>query len=162
MKTLQIDKADEGQRLDRYLRKYLPNAPLSAIYKLARTGKIKINGKRVNNEYRVEEGDLMDLHLTDEQLMIYQKILLAKVHPGQTKSQLSDWIIYEDESILAINKPAKINVHPGDHKSNEVSIIQMAHDYFEGKYSSPMFSPSLVHRIDRNTTGVLLIAKDRH
>ncbi len=162
MKTLLIDKADEGQRLDRYLRKYLPSAPLSAIYKLARTGKIKINGKRVINEYRVEEGDLMDLHVSDDMLMAYQKTSATPVLPTQTKARLSDWILYEDASILAINKPSKINVHPGDHKSNEVSIIQMAHDYFEGKYSSPMFSPSLVHRIDRNTTGVLLIAKDRH
>lgn len=143
------------------MRKYLPNAPLSAIYKLARTGKIKINGKRTNNEYRVEDGDVMDLHISDELLVTYQKILRDPPLVEPTKGRFSEWILYEDDSILAINKPPKINVHPGDHKSREVSIIQLAHDYFGEKYHSPMFSPSLVHRIDRNTTGVLLIAKDR-
>lgn len=144
--------ADEGQRLDRYLRKYLPAAPLSAIYKLARTGKIKINGKRVDNEYRVEEGDIMVFHIPEEQLAEFQKTAPAIELSLQTDGDFAKWILYEDESILAINKPAKINVHPGDHKTTEVSIIQMAHDYFRGKYSSPMFTPSLVHRIDRDTT----------
>lgn len=68
MKSIEISQADEGQRLDRYLRKFLPSAPLASIYKLARTGKIKINGKRVNNEYRVESGDNLAIYLTDEQL----------------------------------------------------------------------------------------------
>ncbi len=162
MKSIEISQADEGQRLDRYLRKFLPSAPLASIYKLARTGKIKINGKRVNNEYRVESGDNLAIYLTDEQLWEYQKVQVQSIAPILSNHDFSKWIIYEDESILAINKPAKINVHPGDHKTTEVSIIQLAQDYFWNKYRTPIFSPSLVHRIDRDTTGILLIAKDRH
>ncbi len=67
MRSIEITEADAGQRLDRYLRKYLPSAPLASIYKLARTGKIKIDGKRVDNEYRVEAGEQLSLYLTDEQ-----------------------------------------------------------------------------------------------
>jgi len=162
MRQIEISEADEGQRLDRYLRKFFPSAGLASIYKLARTGKIKLDGKRVDNEHRLEAGSQLCIYLSDDQIAQYQVIAPVVEIPKNTGLDFSKWIIYEDESILAINKPAKMNVHPGDHKTTEVSIIQFAHDYFGGKYSSPMFTPSLVHRIDRDTTGVLLIAKDRH
>lgn len=71
-------------------------------------------------------------------------------------------ILYEDEDILCVNKPAHLNVHPGDHKTKEVSLIELVQDYYGGKYSSLTFKPSLVHRIDRQTTGCLLIAKNKH
>lgn len=162
MRQIEISEADEGQRLDRYLRKFFPSAGLASIYKLARTGKIKLDGKRVDNEHRLEAGSQLCIYLSDEQIAEYQVTAPVVEIPKNTGLDFSKWILYEDEYVLAVNKPAKMNVHPGDHKTTEVSIIQLAHDYFKGKYSSPMFTPSLVHRIDRDTTGVLLIAKDRH
>lgn len=71
-------------------------------------------------------------------------------------------ICYEDEDILCINKPPHLNVHPGDHKTKEVSLIELVQDYYGDKYSSLTFKPSLVHRIDRQTTGCILIAKNKY
>ena len=70
-------------------------------------------------------------------------------------------IIYEDEDFVCINKPPHLNVHPWDHKTKEVSLIELALDYYKGKYNSLTFKPSLVHRIDRQTTGCVLIAKNK-
>jgi 23S rRNA-/tRNA-specific pseudouridylate synthase len=63
--------------------------------------------------------------------------------------------------LLVINKPPGINVHPGDHKSKEVSIIELVQDYLRATPRKGLFEPSLVHRIDRDTSGVLIIAKNR-
>jgi len=130
MRSFEISEADAGQRLDRYLRKYLPSAPLASIYKLARTGKIKIDGKRVDNEYRVEAGEELSLSLSEEQLEQYQIRESISNTPTVSNLDFSKWILFEDEYLLAINKPPKMNVHPGDHKTTEVSIIQLAQDYF--------------------------------
>jgi RluA family pseudouridine synthase len=70
-------------------------------------------------------------------------------------------IVYEDGDILIINKEAGINVHPWDHKTKETNIIAQIHDYFWNKLSSLTFKPSLVHRIDRDTSWILLIAKKK-
>ncbi len=70
-------------------------------------------------------------------------------------------ILYEDEYLMVVNKPAGINVHAGDHKTKESNIIDQVQDYLQGRYDSLTFRPALVHRIDRDTSGCLLIAKDK-
>jgi 23S rRNA pseudouridine955/2504/2580 synthase len=60
--------SDTDQRIDKFLKKYLPNAPLGGIYKWLRTGKIKVNHKKVEQTYRIEEGDVIDLHLNEDEL----------------------------------------------------------------------------------------------
>ena len=70
-------------------------------------------------------------------------------------------ILFEDSDILIINKPPHINVHPGDHKTTELSIIQLVQDYLGGSHDSASFRPSLVHRIDRDTSGALMVAKSK-
>jgi RluA family pseudouridine synthase len=74
-------------------------------------------------------------------------------------NQLS--ILYEDEHFLIVNKPAGMNVHPGDHKTKEVSLIELVQDSLGEKYNSLSFKPALVHRIDRDTSGCIMIAKDK-
>jgi 23S rRNA-/tRNA-specific pseudouridylate synthase len=70
-------------------------------------------------------------------------------------------ILYEDDSIMVINKSAHMNVHPGDHKTDEGSLIEYVHDLLAGRHDSLTFRPALVHRIDRDTSGVILIAKEK-
>jgi 23S rRNA-/tRNA-specific pseudouridylate synthase len=62
---------------------------------------------------------------------------------------------------LVLNKSSGLNVHPGDHKSDEVSLIEQVHDYYAGMHDSLTFKPSLIHRIDRNTSGIIMIAKSK-
>lgn len=69
--------------------------------------------------------------------------------------------LYEDEYLLIINKPSGINVHPWDHKSTEASLIELVQDALGNTYDTLSFKPSLVHRIDRDTSGCILIAKEK-
>lgn len=130
MLEIKIPATDAGQRIDKFLRKYLPGAPLTAIYKAIRTGKIKLDGKRVKNEDRLNEDQVIVFHFPDDVLAEYrQNRMKAEEGISKEAADFSSYIVFEDESILAVNKPPKLNVHPGDHKTKEVSLIQLAHDY---------------------------------
>ena len=165
MISLSIDhSADAGQRLDKFVRKYLPNAPLGAIFKMLRTGKIKVGWKKRDQTYKLEIWDEVTFWLTDSELeqmkwdtkssaMPIEKLVLKTSNPLE--------ILFEDEYLMVINKPANINVHPGDHKTTELSVIDLVQDYLKGDYDSLTFRPALVHRIDRDTSWCLLIAKDK-
>lgn len=165
MISLSIESpSDANQRIDKFLKKYLTEAPLGGIYKWLRTGKIKINRKKVDQTYRVEIGDVIDIYLHDDEIAWFQKTVvpLAIESPIETKkTPFSLSILYEDEWLLVINKPPGMNVHPGDHKTKEVSLIELVQDYLSGKYNTLSFKPALVHRIDRDTSGAIMIAKDK-
>lgn len=160
MNTITIDNSsDSHQRLDKFLKKFLPNAPLGVIYKLLRTGKIKISGTKKDQTYRLNEGDIIEFFLTPEEIKNFQKKedkISLNVNLNSKKPRLD--IIYQDEDLLVINKPAGMNVHPWDYKTKEISLIDLVHDYLWKKYNSLTFKPSLVHRIDRDTSGCILIA----
>lgn len=160
MELFTITENDANQRLDKFLKKLLPNASVSLIYKCNRKNKVKINGKRQDNEYKLQVWDEIKLFLTPEEFT-----LLTKKAPEKKLEtrQLFDTknIVFEDGDILVINKPAGINVHPGDHKTKESNIIAQVWDYLWDKLNSLTFKPSLVHRIDRDTSGILIIWKKK-
>ena len=146
IKNIQADR--EGQRIDNYLFTQLKGVPKGLIYRLLRTGKIRVNGKRVKQTYRLQENDEVKI----------PKISTKENRPTQisdaSKQQIESSIIYEDESILVINKPAGIAVHPGSKISYGVieiiRAIRPKEHFLE-----------LVHRLDRETSGCLLIAKNK-
>lgn len=149
---------DSEQRIDKFLRKYLPNSSLWVLYKWLRTGKIKVNKKRVDQKYILATGDVIDLHFHDDEINELKKTTIkTPIHKDVSKIE----IIYEDTGLIVINKPAGINVHPGDHKTTEPSVIEIVQDMLWEKYNSLSFKPALVHRIDRETSGILLIAKEK-
>ncbi len=156
--------SDIWQRLDRFVKKFLPNAPLGGIYKMLRTGKIKINGKKKPETYKIEEDDEITFWLTDAELEWLQMtkntpVISLEWKPEIKKRELQ--ILYEDEYLMVINKPPKMNVHPWDHKTEELSLIDIVQDMLGGKYDSHTFKPALVHRLDRDTSGCILIAKEK-
>lgn len=160
MHTLVIDQpSDADQRIDKFLKKYLTEASLWTIYKWLRTGKIKVNKKKVEQTYRIEIGDIVDLHIRDEELEVLRKVTTLEKTEKKPKSHID--ILYEDEVMLVVNKPPHMNVHPGDHKSDEVSLIEYIQDMLGGKHDSLSFRPALVHRIDRDTSGVIMVAKEK-
>lgn len=171
MQSLTISHtSDTGQRLDRFLKKYFPNAPLSAIYKMLRVGKIKVNGKKKAETYKIEEGDEISFWISDEELAWLREemkkskeaSLIKSSHlPHASREVKSLSILYEDEYLMVVDKPAGMNVHPGDHKTEEVSLIELVQDTLAWRYDSLTFKPALVHRIDRDTSGCLLIAKEK-
>ncbi len=159
-REIKIEWSDANQRFDKFLRKYLPSAPLTAIFKAIRTGKIKLNSKKAEQSVKLEEGDIICFYYSIEEIENFQKTENQK--PKTLNSKLaSEDIIFEDEDLCIVNKPAGLNVHPGDHKTTEVSLIELVQDYLGNDYNSLTFKPSLLHRIDRETSGVIVIVKNK-
>lgn len=158
MTTLSVLPDDDGQRADRFLRKALGDTALWEIQRLLRTGQIRTtDGKKLKNDSRIEDGQYIVLPEHIKQSAT-QPIILP---PEAKRIDIANIILFEDESILIINKPPGVNVHPGDHKSKEVSIIELVQDYLRATPRKGLFEPALVHRIDRDTSGVLIVAKNR-
>ncbi len=148
--TLVIDSSKNGQRIDNYLITNLKGVPKSHIYKLLRTGKIRVNGKRVKQTYRLQIDDsvnIPELYLpqsSDNRLQISLRI----------QDQINASILYEDEMLQVLNKPAGIAVHPGTGVA--FGVIEILREL---RPAAPYLE--LVHRLDRDTSGCLLIAKTK-
>lgn len=157
MRKLVVKSNEEGQRIDKYIRKYLNNAPLSFIYKLFRKKDIKVNGKRVDINYVIQANDEILIYANEDALNEFNtKNTIA------TSNNVLD-IIYEDENILVINKDVAILVHEGEDNTKTNTLNNDILNYLKnkGEYSEEdLFTPSCVHRLDRNTSGVIIAAKN--
>lgn len=147
---LRISENLSGQRIDNFLSIYLKTVPKSRIYRMIRIGEIRVNKKRVKFYYKLCIGDLLKIpsikYITIRQFPIYSSKKLI---------YLKNTIIYEDNFLLILNKPAGVAVHHGS--GLKFNIIDGLRNIF---YSKSQFL-ELVHRLDRDTSGALLIAKKR-
>jgi 23S rRNA pseudouridine955/2504/2580 synthase len=143
----EVDAESAGQRVDNYLTKRLKGVPKSHIYRILRNGEVRINSGRVGPDYRVQAGDRLRL----PPLRIAKP---AAVPRQPSASRLKAEVIYEDDILLVINKPAGVAVHGGSGISRGV-VEQLRLERPEGRFLE------LVHRLDRDTSGVLLLAKRR-
>ena len=131
-------------------------APLSYIYKIFRKKDIKVNGKRVDINYIIKTGDEINIYINDDTLSDFQtnKTLATSCNKID--------VIYEDDNILIINKDAGILVHEGEENIKENTLNNDILNYLKnkGEYDeSNLFTPSCVHRLDRNTSGLIIAAK---
>ena len=158
MKTLTINKNDANQRLDKYLTKALPNLPQSLLYKYIRKKRIKVNGKRAEIATRLEEGNTIDLYINDEFL-----IQPEKRYDFMGASPCLD-IVYEDENLLLLDKKVGLLCHPDEHEYVDTLITRVKRYLYEKEAFDPAseqsFTPALVNRIDRNTGGIVIAAKN--
>ena len=157
MKEIIISKYDENQRVDKFVRKYLNDAPLSFIYKLFRKKDVKIDGHWVKQEYIIHEGEILRIYVTDDQLKEFVSTKEAK------KKDFPHQIVFEDENILIVNKPRSLLVH-GDEseKKNTLANDVLNYLYLKGEYdpnNKGGFAPAPAHRLDRNTSGIVVFAK---
>lgn len=159
MRIYIIQENDANQRLDKFLKKLLPNASSSLVYKFNRKNKIKVNWKKEDNEYKVQTWDEVKIFLKEEEFEILTKLVKKDIEIKE-KFDIKN-IVYEDAWVLVINKDPWINVHPWDHKTKETNVISQIGDYLWDKLNSLTFKPSLVHRIDRDTSGILMIWKKK-
>jgi 23S rRNA pseudouridine955/2504/2580 synthase len=162
--TLKIGIDDSGARLDRLLRKSLPLTKLSDIYRLVRTGRIRINGKKTKQDYRLQELDTVEMDIDQSELPIKNTSATeALVNLAKTdffKRNLN--IIFEDEDLIACNKPPNLVVHPGTGHNVHDTLIDIVKSYvLTKKHKHEANEPTLVHRIDRDTSGIVLIAKNK-
>ena len=142
---VEIDESGEAQRIDNFLFHHLKGVPKSHIYRILR-GEVRVNKKRVDQTYRLKLGDLLRI----PPVRVAQKENVREVYIPAVELP----ILYEDEALLAVNKPAGIAVHGGSGVSFGV-IEQMRRARPQAKFLE------LVHRLDRETSGVLLLAKKR-
>ena len=159
MKEFQIKKNDAGQRLDKFLSKAVKGLPMSLMYKYIRTKKIKVNRARTEQKYMLKEGDVVQLFIKDEFFESPEKddSALASIVPKLT-------IVYEDENIILCNKRPGILVHEDDEGKDNTLIMHIkAYLYQKGEYdpeNEQSFAPALCNRIDRNTGGIVIGAKN--
>jgi len=210
---------DAGQRLDRYLRKRLAGMPLSHLHKLLRTGKVLVNGARVKDaEHRVEPGSRLQVQMDGARFVADAKVTKPRKAPDEATLELSRKqlpVLFRDEDVLIINKPAGLLVHPGAGHYDPATIIEMVRAWPEFADLAPdpeadrlalaaladeldddgpetgtedddgdetenggsarqdppapnrfilpatttrLFRPSLCHRLDKDTSGALVIA----
>lgn len=144
-----IDEGSEGQRIDNYLLKTLKGVPKSRIYRILRKGEVRVNKSRVKPEYKLESGDLVRI----PPISVSTKTQNTPVSPSLNKL-LEASIVYEDDSLLVLNKPAGLAVHGGS--GVNLGLIEA----LRAKRPDAKFL-ELVHRLDRDTSGCVMIAKKR-
>ncbi len=154
MKEFVVGSNDAGQRLDKFLSKLLVGASMGMIYKWLRKKRVKVNGKKQDIAYQLREGDVLELYINDEFFEEEREI------PEVLKKQVKLLVVYEDENVLIADKPSGISVH--GEKGCLLDEVQ-AYLFQKGEYdpkNEATFAPSLCNRIDRNTSGLVVAAKN--
>lgn len=161
MKSFTINNNDSNQRLDRFISKSIPSLPSSLIQKYIRLKRIKVNGKGAKREYRLALGDVIECYVNDEFFCkpkendegAYKKIKAPKLD-----------VVYEDENIILVNKPAGMLAHSaGEWGENTLIANIQAYLRAKGEWKPELessFAPALCNRIDRNTSGIVIGVKN--
>ncbi len=159
MKEFTIGSNDSGQRLDRFLAKAVPLLPASLAQKYIRLKRIKCNGKRIERDTRLQEGDVLQLYINDE---FFDKPREDNAYLTVAAPKLN--IVYEDDQILLVDKRPGLAVHPHDGAEYGRTLIDHIQSYLYQKREwrpreENAFTPALCNRIDRNTGGIVIAAK---
>ncbi len=154
MKTLSVEEDGAGQRLDNYLMRQLKGVPKTHVYRIIRSGEVRVNKGRASAETRLNAGDVVRLPPVRVSERAEQKSQSMAAQAGAYVPAKDFPILFEDDSFLAINKPAGVAVHGGSGVSfGVIEQLRMARP--QAKFLE------LVHRLDRETSGILLVAKKR-
>ena len=158
MQKFLISESESGQTLEKYIRKVLKDAPLSFIYKLFRKKDVKVNGHWQKEKYVLSSGEEVLIYITDEQLEEFKK-----KNKITSINKVSDYIVYEDDNILILNKPRGLLVQKDS--SNETALDEMVISYLvkKGEYDPNKdlgYTPAPAHRLDRNTAGLIIFGKN--
>lgn len=158
MKSFIIGKNDADQRFDKFISKTVPALPQSLMYKYLRTKRIKLNGKKAEISTRLKVGDEVEMYINDEFLVKEES-----VYDFMRASRNID-IIYEDENIVLLDKKVGLLCHPDDKEYVDTLIGRLKRYLYEKNEYDPdnenSFTPALVNRIDRNTGGIVIAAKN--
>ncbi len=159
MREFTINQNDAGQRVDKFLTKAVPKLPKNLLYKYLRLKRIKVNGKRCEISTRLACGDVMQLYINDE---FFEGEVADR--PAFLSAPTSLNIIYEDENIILCDKKCGLVVHEDESGSADTLINRIQHYLYEkGEYRPEeelSFAPALCNRIDRNTGGIVICAKN--
>lgn len=162
MRKLTVQKDEAEQRLDRFLLRYLDQAGGAFIYKMLRKKNITLNGRKAEGSERLSEGDEITLFLSDETVDKFRKRTEpAKTQTPRRPAGLSLNVIYEDEDVLFVNKPAGLLTQKAaeeDYSLNDL-ILQYLRQKPDRTERNTSFTPSVCNRLDRNTSGLVTAGK---
>lgn len=157
MKEIIIKENDANQRLDKFLQKTVKTLPKALLYKYIRKKRIKVNGKRSEISYKLNVGDAVQLYINDE--FFGAKSENAFLHAPSKVN-----VVYEDDNILLADKKVGLVVHEDESGAADTLIARIQHYlYDKGEYNPEQensFAPALCNRIDRNTGGIVIAAKN--
>ncbi len=171
MRELIIDENSSGQRLDRFLGKYMTKAPTSFFYKMMRKKNITLNGKKCEGTERVQTGDVVKLFLADETIEQFREPAKIQTKPSTSgnlrngikpPSEVKLNIVYEDKDIVLVNKPAGMlsqKAQPEDFSLTEYLINYLLNSGKISQTQLDTFRPSVCNRLDRNTSGMVICGK---
>lgn len=177
MQTVIVKEAEAGQRLNKFLNKYLPKAPNSFLYKMLRKKNIVLNGKKADGSEKINAGDEIKLFLSDETIAGFVDLAANTVMKNaqerkrnttvpttgkNQEQQVKDWIVYEDDNVIFFNKPEGILSQKS--VQSDVSMVEYLLSYLTdtGYLNSEErrgFQPGICNRLDRNTSGLLIAGK---
>ena len=170
MREIIIQKGEGNQRLDKFLGKYLDKAPKSFIYKMIRKKNIKLNGKKVQGNEKMEEGDTLTLYLAEETIDNFRTIQASRKIEGKKKSLYGEEtakrekgypkipVIYEDEHIVLMNKPSGLLTQKAVKEDRSLNdwLLQYVEEKGIGQTGNIRTKPSVCNRLDRNTSGIVI------
>ena len=163
MQQIIIQKNEAGQRLDKFLQKYMPLAPVSFFYKMLRKKNITLNGKKAEGREKLIENDCICLFLSEETIGTFREMHSSVSEYEQAFHKLRGiQILYEDPNILVMNKPAGIlsqKAQPEDLSVNEWLIGYLLSEHQITEKELETYKPSVCNRLDRNTIGLIIGAK---
>lgn len=147
VRKLRVDSEQAGQRIDNFLRRELPGVPKGRLYRMLRRGEVRVNGGRVKAEYKLEPGD--EVRIPPARISTG-----GATPPARMIALINERVVYEDKQLLVIDKPSGLAVHGGSGISHGiVELVRAARPELRDL--------SLVHRLDRETSGCLVLAKRR-
>ena len=168
MRKLDITNKDEGQRLDKYLKKYLSEANGSFVYKMLRKKNITLNDKKASGNEQVKEGDVISLYLSEETIDKFtassREVVLPIIKTQENRILYKEYsipILYEDDNVLFLNKPAGLLSQKAE--KADVSLVEILCAYLverePGLLEQTGFRPGICNRLDRNTSGIVAAGK---
>ena len=154
-KTFTVDKDYQDSRFDRWFKNKVINIPHSLIEKLIRQSKVKVNKKKIKSSHRLQIGDLIEIYDISKLKPVDKKEKIKYLPKKKEIGTYDDYVIEDNENFIVINKPTGIPVQSGTKSFKNIIDILKNSKYFENS------KPYIVHRLDKDTSGVLIIAKNR-
>ena len=154
-KSYTVDDDYNDSRLDKWFKNKILNLPHSLLEKILRQNKVKVNKKKTKSSYRLQKGDLIEIYDISKLKPVDKKVKIKYLPKKKEIGIYDDYVIEDNENFIVINKPTGIPVQPGTKSFKNIIDILKNSKYFENS------KPFIVHRLDKETSGVLIIAKNR-
>ncbi|MDC0976944.1 RluA family pseudouridine synthase, partial [Pelagibacteraceae bacterium] len=154
-KKFEVEKDFHNTRFDRWFKNKVLDIPQGLIEKIIRKNQVKVNGKKTKSSYRVQEADLVEVFNIEKIKQTKKNVITQYIPTNTERDKYDDFIIEDNENFVVINKPPGIAVQSGTKSFKNVVDTLRETKYFDNS------KPFIVHRLDKETSGILIVAKNR-